>query len=109
MQFNIKKFRVIANKVHSEEESKAVFAKLTKVADKFLNVSLHMIGAIPEDKYMERAIRRRKPVVETYPNSKSAVALFDIARNVLQWPLKNHLPSSMSFYQEQLMHGYSDS
>ena len=106
-QHKINKFRIIANKVRSKEESQEVFAKLTKVADKFLDVSLCLIGAIPMDKYIERSILKRKAVVCCYPNSKAAMAFFDIAKKILSWPRDNHLPGKMCFYQQNVVSGIS--
>ncbi len=104
-QFNIHKFRVITNKMRKIGESGEVFAKLTRVTDKFLNVSMTLIGSIPEDRFMEKAIRKAKSIITEYPYSMGAKAFHDIARNVMNLPTSQIVTGNMQFFQQQLVEG----
>jgi flagellar biosynthesis protein FlhG len=104
-QFNIHRFRVITNKIKRIGESEEVFAKLTRVADKFLNVSIVHLGAIPEDKFMEKSVRKAKPVVTEYPYSLGTKAFYDIARNIMNFPMISLMTGNMQFFPKQLVTG----
>jgi flagellar biosynthesis protein FlhG len=104
-EYKIHKFRIITNKVNSIGESQELFAKLTRVTDKFLNVGLLLTGHIPEDKFMGRAVCRQRAVIECYPHSASSKAIFDIARKVISWPQRSRLSGGINFFQGSLMNG----
>lgn len=102
-QFNIHKFRVITNKIKKIGESSEVFAKLTRVTDKFLHVSISLLGMIPEDKYMEKAVRKAKSVIIEYPYSLGTKAFYDISRNIMKLSVTNKTTGNMQFYRKQLL------
>jgi flagellar biosynthesis protein FlhG len=104
-QFNIHKFRVITNKMKKVGENDEVFAKLTRVTDKFLNISIVNLGSIPEDKFMEKSVRKSKSVVTEYPYSLGTKAFYDIARNIMNLPIVNTVTGNMQFFQKQLVEG----
>jgi flagellar biosynthesis protein FlhG len=67
-------------------ESGEVFAKLIIVVDKFLNISINLLGTIPEDKYIERAIGKVKLIVTEHSYFMGAKEFGDIARNIINLP-----------------------
>ena len=72
--------KLIANKVNNEKNGKELFEKLSVVADKFLNISLEYMGAIPSDTNMSKAVMKQQPLSVAYPNSQAARAIDDMAR-----------------------------
>ncbi len=96
-QYGVKKFRVVTNKTHSDSESSELFAKLTRVTDKFLDVSMYHAGSIFDDRCMEKAVQKREPVVAAYPNAKSSVQINDLAKQVISWPMPHKINSGLSF------------
>ena len=74
--------KLIANKVNNEKNGKELFEKLSVVADKFLNISLEYMGAIPSDTNMSKAVMKQQPLTIAYPNSQAARAIDDMARNI---------------------------
>lgn len=101
LNYKKNKFRIVVNKVASTGEVEEVFAKLTKVTDQFLNVALSLIGSVPKDKMMERAVRRRKAVVSAYPNSASSMAITEIASKIVNWPAKQIDFGNYQFFTEK--------
>ena len=107
-QFSIHRFRVITNKIREIGESAEVFAKLTRVADKFLDISLTLVGSIPEDKFMSKSIRQAKALIIQYPYSASATAFYEIAKNIIKLPAQQLLNGNIQFFQKQLLVGVEE-
>ena len=74
--------KLIANKVVNEKNGRELFEKLSIVADKFLNISLEYMGAVPSDANMSKAVMKQQPLSIVYPNSQAARAIDDIARSI---------------------------
>jgi len=74
--------KLIANKVSNEKDGKELFEKLSVVADKFLNISLEYMGAVPSDNNMSKAVMKQQPLTIAYPNSQAARAIDDMARSI---------------------------
>lgn len=72
--------KLIANKVRNEKDGRELFEKLSVVADKFLNISLEYMGAVPSDNNMSKAVMKQQPLSVAYPNSQAARAIDDMAR-----------------------------
>ncbi len=60
-------FRVLANMAHSPQEGRNLFAKLTKVTDRFLDVALQYVGVIPYDESVRKAVQKQRAVYEAFP------------------------------------------
>ncbi|MCS5708594.1 P-loop NTPase [Candidatus Berkiella cookevillensis] len=82
-KYQIKRMKILVNMSSSLTESKEIFAKLTNVADKYLSVSLHFLGWIPNDEYVKRAIKQQKSLMELYPSSKAAQHYREIAAKLI--------------------------
>ncbi|MCR5397784.1 MAG: MinD/ParA family protein [Lachnospiraceae bacterium] len=82
-QQNQPRIHVVANKVTTEDEGKAVYTKLNSVVKKFLNGNLNYLGNIPYDTILETAVRNQQIVSLSSPASKSARAYYDLANKLL--------------------------
>lgn len=74
--------KVIANRVASEDEGKALFAKLNVVVARYLKIPLLYLGAIPQDQMLSQAVMQQMPVSVQNPTAKSALA-YERMANVL--------------------------
>lgn len=99
------RFRVLASMTRSPREGEQLFAKLAQVCDRFLDVSLHYVGAVPFDERLRRAIQRQQAVVEWAPNSEAGAALLALAERVDSWPLPTSARGHLEFFVEQLVAG----
>lgn len=81
---------LVANKVTSEAEGKAVYEKLSSVVEKFLEERLHYLGMIPDDAALDKAVRNQNIVSCSAPGSRSAKAFEIIAQNLLTGEDANH-------------------
>ncbi len=102
---NIYNFKVLANMVRSPQEGRHLFAKLTAVSDRFLDVGLEYIGSVPFDENVRNAIRKQKPFVQTYPRSPAAVAIKQLAKKVDDWPMPSTARGNIEFFMERLVQG----
>ena len=53
---------MIANRVRSEEEGRNLYEKMKVVVNKFLNIPVEYLGAVPLDDQISKAVMRQKPV-----------------------------------------------
>ncbi len=101
----IYRFNVVANMVHSQQEGRDIYSKLSKVTDRFLDVALQFSGCIPFDEYLRKAVMRQAPVVKAYPRSKSALAFRTLANKVDNWPLPTTPRGHLEFFVDRLVQG----
>ncbi|MFY9179130.1 MAG: MinD/ParA family protein [Venatoribacter sp.] len=101
--YDLFRFRIVANMVKTPQEGQALFNKLTKVTDRFLEVALQYVGAVPQDDSIKRAVQRQKAVLEAYPRSKAAMAFRAIAKKVDSWPLPSTPRGHLEFFVERLV------
>jgi flagellar biosynthesis protein FlhG len=65
--------------VASASDGEHVFRRLVALADRFLNVGLDYLGAIPRDASLSRSVMRGEPVLTAYPRSPASMAILDAA------------------------------
>ncbi|NNF15920.1 MAG: MinD/ParA family protein, partial [Gammaproteobacteria bacterium] len=75
----VKRFNILANKTRGAVDGRELFEKISKVAQRFLEVSLSYIGHVPHDSCVRKAIQRQCGVVDQFPASRAAKAFDDIA------------------------------
>ncbi|MBI2379382.1 MAG: MinD/ParA family protein [Gammaproteobacteria bacterium] len=97
------RFRVVANMTHTPTEGRELFAKLTKVTDKFLDVALDFVGAVPYDENARKAIKRQKPIVELFPRSPASLAFRNLAARAASWPVPVRPGGHIEFFIERLV------
>jgi flagellar biosynthesis protein FlhG len=99
----LSRFRVLANMVRSEQEGRNVFAKLTMVSDRFLDIALQYIGAIPYDESVRKAVQKRQPVCRAFPRSSAALAYMKLAQKITEWPVAATPRGHLEFFVERLI------
>ncbi len=74
--------KMIANRVDSEDGGKELYDKLSLVVNKFLELKLEYLGALPQDLTVSKAVIKQKPIVSLFPNAQFSKSLISIA-NIL--------------------------
>lgn len=100
---SVGRVQVLANMVRSPAEGRELFDKLSRVCDRFLDVVLNYLGAIPHDEWLRRAIQRQQSVVEAFPSSASALAFRDLERRADQWQAPAGARGGVEFFVERLV------
>ena len=101
--YGVGRFHMVANMVRSAAEGEGLYGKLSKVTDRYLDLTLDYCGAIPQDEAVRKAVQRQKPVVQAYPGSPSGRAFTELARRVDRWPSPNSAEGHLEFFVERLI------
>ena len=100
----VKRFQVLANMVDSDAQGRQLYEKVSRVADRFLDIYLGYLGAIPRDDYLRKAVQQQNAVVLAYPSSRSAKALSKLAETVDASFSPKGSPGGLGFFVERLIH-----
>ncbi|OGT19953.1 MAG: cobyrinic acid a,c-diamide synthase [Gammaproteobacteria bacterium RBG_16_57_12] len=101
--FAIPRFRVVSNMVDSANGGRELFAKLARVTDHYLDVTLDYAGAIPYDEYLRKSVQKQRAVVDAYPRSKAAMAFRSLAKKIEEWPIPLSPMGHVEFFLERLI------
>ncbi|GAB4346985.1 MAG: MinD/ParA family protein [Candidatus Abyssubacteria bacterium] len=74
---------LLVNLAHSEAQALDVAHKVAQVSKQFLNFPVFVLGAIPNDPYVQRAVMQRRPWSELYPRAAASKAIRQMATRVL--------------------------
>jgi len=102
-EYGIYRFRVLTNRVHSVQDGRALYNKILKVTDRYLDVALDFMGVVPEDEYLRKAVQKQRAVVDAYPRSKSALAFKKLASKADSWPVPASAGGQLEFFVERLI------
>jgi flagellar biosynthesis protein FlhG len=80
-----KRFWILANNVEGERQAGRLYDILSRTALRFLNTSLDLLGWIPRDQELVRAVARRQMVMAASPGSPSARAFVTIAQRLARF------------------------
>ncbi|MDF0532991.1 MinD/ParA family protein [Shewanella sp. A32] len=97
------RFKIVANMVRSLREGMELFAKLSKVTDRFLDVALELVATIPFDENLRKSVRKQKLIVEAFPKSPASIAYQGLANKVISWPIPQQPGGHLEFFVERLV------
>lgn len=83
-QYGENRFHLLANHVANEKAARKIYQDLSTVAERFLNISIDLVGYVPYDPHLPKAVRRRQAVCVAYPHSPSGRAIEELADRVLR-------------------------
>ncbi len=101
--YNMFRFRVLANMTRSVQEGQKLFNKLTQVTDRFLDVTLQYVGHIPFDESVRKAVQKQRAVYQLFPRSKASLAFKALAQKVDVWPIPSSPRGHLEFFVESLV------
>ncbi len=97
------RFRILANMVRSAQEGREIYNKMCRVTDRYLDVTLSFLGAIPYDDALRKAVRSQRTVVEAFPRSRVSQAFRNLAKRIDTWPQPNGANGQVQFFVERLI------
>lgn len=104
----VDRFKIVANMVRSVKEGQELFAKLTRVTDRFLNVNLELVATIPYDENVRKAARKQKAFIEAFPKTAASMAIKSLALKAGKWPLPDMASGHLEFFLEQLIDSHPE-
>lgn len=102
-RFSEKRFRLLVNMVRRREEGQEVYRKIGLVADRFLNISIDYVGAIPADDYVPMAVRQQRAVLDLFPQAPASKEFQRLAGAVTQWRAPESPKGSVQFFLQSLL------
>ncbi len=106
---DVDRIHTVASMVSGEGQGAQTFRTLDSVARQFLGVGLKFLGEVPDDRYLRKAVRARRAVVDAYPLSRAALAYRQLAGAISRWPADDELSGQVQFFFERLVSVSSDS
>jgi flagellar biosynthesis protein FlhG len=74
---------LIVNQAKNQAQAREVANKIADVSRQFLNFPVFILGTLPSDPYVPRAVMQRRPWVELYPRAAATGAIKQIAAKIL--------------------------
>lgn len=75
---------IIVNRVANQQEADSTIGKLQLTASHFLpNISIKLLGSVPEDKAVVQAVKEQVPFVLSHPHCKAAEAVRKMAEQLV--------------------------
>ncbi|MBN1240830.1 MAG: MinD/ParA family protein [Gammaproteobacteria bacterium] len=105
----VHRFQVLCNGVRDAAHGEALYRTLLRVCDKFLDVTLGYLGAVPEDAALRRAVRRQQAVVEAFPGSPSGRAFKELALRADKWSVPRQVTGRPAFFLERQLQVFRSS
>ena len=99
----VRRVNVLANMVASPAEGEQVFRRLVALADRFLNVGLDYLGAIPRDPAISRSVMRGEPVLTAYPRSPSSLAILEAADAIIRSDHRDDREGALRLFWRRLL------
>ncbi len=81
--------KMVANRIDSYDGGKELYEKLSLVVNKFLDLKLEYLGALPQDPIVSKAVMLQKPALNVYPNSQFSKTLMSFAENLCDHKVEN--------------------
>jgi flagellar biosynthesis protein FlhG len=99
----VRRFQVLANMSTASGSGEALFRKLQRVTDRFLDVVLEYAGEIPEDRFVRTAICAQRSVFASYPSAPASRAFARLAQRTGRWPAVSSPRGNIEFMMERLL------
>ncbi len=77
------KVGLIVNMAQTDSQALDVANKIAQVSRQFLNFNLFVLGALPIDPHVPKAVMQRRPWAELYPRSPATRAVKEVTARIL--------------------------
>lgn len=74
---------VLVNAARSPREGYETFEHLSRLAERFLGISLHHLGVLPHDPRLAEAVAQQRPVVDLFPTAPCSRQLVALSATLL--------------------------
>lgn len=100
---DVDRFRVVTNMTRQGGDGSGLFQKLSRVTERFLDVSLDHAGSVPFDDRVWRAVQLQTPFVTAFPTSLAAGAVKKLAHRADKWATPQSARGNIEFFVERLL------
>lgn len=99
----VSRFRIVTNMTRHGGDGSKLFAKLLRITDRFLRVSMDHAGSIPFDDRVWRSVQLQTPFVQAFPSCLAASALKQLANRVDGWAIPQTARGNIEFFFDRLL------
>lgn len=92
-------FRLVINRVADEREGQQTASNIQQVSKKYLNIELPLLGFVPDDSHMIKAVKRQTALSIAYPDSAANRGIERIAAAYLSEDKAGEAGGARSFLQ----------
>lgn len=96
-------FSVLVNMARNETEARRAFQHLSRVAERFLSVSLRYEGQVPFDQELPEAVRRQSTVLDLAPSAPASRAFAFLAERLVSAPTPLRAKGGLQFFFRRLL------
>ena len=96
-------FKLLTNMTRGAEHGYQLFDKISRVAGRFLDVTLEHAGNVPQDEYLRKAIQQQVSVLDAWPASRAANAFRALAQQSERWSTPHGSRGRLEFFAERLV------
>ncbi|MCB9478838.1 MAG: MinD/ParA family protein [Deltaproteobacteria bacterium] len=104
-QYGENRFLLLPNNVPNEAAGKRIYQDLTRVAERFLNISIDLVGYVPNDRNIPRSVRRQQPVSLAYPDSPASQSFDVLAGHLLTHAKPSGPKGNLQFMWRRVLAG----
>ena len=97
------RFRVLANQTRSAGEGRDLYQKLSRVCERFLDVTLDYAGFVPYDDFMRRAAQQQAAIVDAFPGAIASQGFKNLAAKADTWLVPDGARGHLEFFVERLV------
>ncbi len=96
-------FRIVTNMTRAGGDGTRLFEKLTRVTDRFLDITLSHAGSVPYDDRVWRSVQLQVPLMTAFPGSMAASALKKLAIAADKWVIPSVARGNIEFFVDRLL------
>ncbi len=102
-RYAVKNFHLVVNRAQHIGQGRQVYSQLVKVIEKFLGgVSLNLLGILPLDPVVTRAVRAQQPFLDLYPQARISQSVRLLAQELIA--LDGHpMDGGLKFFARKIM------
>jgi flagellar biosynthesis protein FlhG len=93
---------VLLNQVESVPEGRALSNRVSRVTERYLNVSLQFTRVVSHDNYLRKVVRKRRPSFEANPGIRSFLTFKNRAQKTDKWPVPRVAAWYPGFFTERV-------
>ena len=102
-EYGITRFHLLANMVENEHAGRHTYNSFRHSLDDLHEVTVSYAGHVPLDSAVRQAAMAHRPLIESFPKSRAAMAIRNLAQRTSHWPFANTAGGHMEFFVERLI------
>jgi flagellar biosynthesis protein FlhG len=82
-KFIVPEMFIVINRIENKKEGEDIYLKLNRVSHRFLGLELKLLGYIPHDDLLIKAVKQQRPCSILYPKSSYTKSMTNISTEIL--------------------------